>query len=90
MRGARRRSRSSPLPRSESLPVQALYRVGDLARVIGVSHRRLQKLLDLEAVRVYRIGRFLLVPLSELEEKMPALWESIKAAHTLRRALDDA
>jgi len=35
------------------------------------------------------VGRLLLVPLAELEEKVPALWESVRAAESLRRALDD-
>jgi hypothetical protein len=74
----------------ESLPIQALYPMGELARAMGVSHRKLQKLLETEEVYVVRAGRFLYVPLTELEEKVPALWDSLKAAESLRRALDDA
>jgi hypothetical protein len=90
MRTVKRRSHFSPRPEIGGLPIQALYPVSELARSIGVSHRRLQKLLKLEEVRVYRVGRFLFVPLTELEEKVPPIWESIKAGESMRRALDEA
>jgi hypothetical protein len=86
VRAAKRRSR----PSSRPLPIQGLYPVGHLAPVVGITHRHLQRLLKNEGVQVYRVGRFLLVPLTELEEKVPVLWDSIKAAELLRRALDDA
>jgi hypothetical protein len=66
------------------LPIQALYSVNQLARAVGVPHRRLQRLLKSEGVRLLHVGRFLLVPLTELEEKVEPLWESIKAAEALR------
>jgi hypothetical protein len=89
VRTVKRRSRFSPRPRID-LPIQALYPMSELARAIGLPHRQLQKLLQIEEVRVFRMGRFLFVPMTELEEKVPALWESIKAAESLRRALDEA
>jgi hypothetical protein len=90
VRTVNRRSRFARCVRVEALPIQALYPVSALARAMGVSHRRLQKLLETAEVCVMRAGRFLYVPLTELEEKVPPLWESIKAAESLRRALDDA
>ena len=48
MRAAKRRSR---VKRFEALPIQALYRVSDLARASGVPHRRLQRLLKSEDVQ---------------------------------------
>jgi hypothetical protein len=89
VRTVKRRSHFVRRPRIEGLPIQALYPVSELARVMGVSHRRLQKLLKTSEVYVMRAGRFLYVPLTELEEKVPPLWDSIKAAESLRRALDD-
>ena len=90
MKTVKRRSHSTTRPRVEGLPIQALYPVSELARAVGVTHRRLQKLLKIEGVHVYRVGRFLFVPMTELEEKVPPIWESIKASESLRRALDDA
>ena len=87
MRTAKRRSRAT---RFEALRIQALYRVSDLARASGVPHRRLQRLLKAEDVQVFRVGRLLLVPLTELEDKVPSVWESVKAAESLRSALDVA
>jgi hypothetical protein len=48
----------------------------------------LLRVLKNEGAQVFRDGRFFLVPLTELEDKVPALWESVKAADSLRRALD--
>lgn len=79
------------LPRRlTTLRLQALYPVGVLARAVGMRHRRFQRLLRLQGVHVIRCGRFMFVPLSELEDKVRPVWEAIKAAETLRRALDDA
>ena len=89
MKTVKRRSHVVQRPRMEGLRIQALYPVSELARVMGVSHRRLQKLLESSEVYVMRAGRFLYVPLTELEEKVPPLWDSIKAAESLRRALDE-
>jgi hypothetical protein len=89
MRAGKRGSRPASRRRTEALPVQALYCVGQLARALGASHRQVQKLLEIEKVRVLRVGRYLLVPLSELEEKSPTLWASITGAESLRTALGD-
>jgi hypothetical protein len=50
---------------------------------MGVPHRQLQRLLEVEDVQVFRVGRLLLVPLAELEEKVPALQSSCTSSHTL-------
>ena len=84
MSATKRRTRSAQRRSLEALPIQALYSVNQLAGAGGVPHRRLQRLLKLEEVRVLRVGRFLLVALTELEEKVPLLWESIRAAEALR------
>ena len=55
---------------------------------MGVTHRRLQRLLKVEEVEVFRVGRFLLVPLTELEEKVPLLWANVKAVESLRSGFE--
>ena len=89
MRATKRRGRSPQRPRTEALPIRALYYVSHLARAMGVSHRRLLRLLNIEGAKVFRDGRFILVPLTELEDKVPVLWESLRAADALRGTLDD-
>jgi hypothetical protein len=88
VRPVKHRSRSAPGQRSEGLPIQALYSVSKLARAMGVSHHRAQTLLKSADVCVMRAGRSLYVPLIELEEKVPRLWESIKSAESSRRAFN--
>ncbi len=89
MRPAKRRARPSPRPRTEALPIRALYHVTHLARAAGVTYRTLFSLLKSEGARVYRAGRSVLVPLTEVEDKLPEVWESIKGAESLRGGLDD-
>jgi hypothetical protein len=86
MKAGKRRARSAQRRSIDALPIQALYSVNQLALAVGVTHRRLQRLLKVEGVRVLRVGRFLLVPLTELEEKVRPLWESVKAAEALRES----
>ena len=89
MSPAKRRTRSPQRRRTGPLPIRALYHVSHLAEAMGVSHRRLLRLLNIEGAKVYRDGRFILVPLAELEDKVPLLWESLRAADALRGTLDD-
>ena len=89
MSAAKRRARSTKRARVKPLPIQALYYVSQLARATGVTHRRIQRLLSTEGVRVYQLGRDVIVPLTELEEKVPHLWESVRAVQSLRAGLDD-
>jgi hypothetical protein len=79
------------LPKSmAALRLHPLYRASALARALGLSHRRFQRLLRVQGVQLLRCGRSLYVPLSELEDKIPPLWDSIKAAEMLRCAIHDA
>jgi hypothetical protein len=68
------------------LRVQALYSVGALARAGNVSPDMLLRLLRASKVELVRSGRAVLVPLHEIEEKIPALWKSIELAERLRHA----
>jgi hypothetical protein len=72
--------------RVDSLPIQPLYLLGELARASGIGHRRLQRLLDTMEVPVLRAGRFLLVPLADIEEKLPSLLERFDAPSVVKGA----
>jgi hypothetical protein len=72
------------------LRLQALYTVNALAEAAGVGRRRFHRLLRSVDVRFLRLGRLTFVTMTELETKVPELWESIQATETLRRALDDS
>ena len=78
-------------PRSAiaQLPLRALYPLGQLARAIGLSNRRLQHLLEKAGVEVLRSGWAKYVPLSELERKVRPLWEAIKSAEMIRRTIEE-
>ncbi len=69
--------------RFADLPLSALYTVAALARASGVERRRLLRVLEAAGVKFLRCGRYSLVALSELERKVPVLWDSIKAVYAL-------
>jgi excisionase family DNA binding protein len=66
--------------------IYALYTVAELAEVMNRSERTVGRILEAAGVQYIRSGRSVEVPLSEIESKLPILWESIKTALTLRRA----
>jgi hypothetical protein len=72
-----------------NLPLRALYPLGQLARAVGLSDRRLEHLLEKAGVELLRHGWAKYVPLSELEQKVRPLWESIKSAEMIRRAIEE-
>jgi hypothetical protein len=74
---------------SGSLGVQALYTIPALARVANVTRYLLRRLLLASGVPLLRSGRVLYVPLSEIEKRIPPLWESICAGEKLRRQAED-
>ncbi len=66
------------------LELRALYSLPELARFANVSADRMRRLLRATGVEMVRSGRNLLVPLSEIERKIPPLWESIKTIEMVR------
>jgi hypothetical protein len=67
-----------------ALEVKALYSVPALAHAAGVTRYLMLRLLRANHVTFVRVGRSLLVPLSEVEARIPILWQSILAAESLR------
>jgi hypothetical protein len=71
------------------LPLRAAYPLGALAKAASMDRRTLRGVLDRGGVRCFSTETSVWVPLSELELKVPALWESIKAAEMLRRLIEE-
>jgi hypothetical protein len=67
----------------DELPLRAAYSLGELARAARVDRRRLARVLEEAEVTFLMSGRVRLVSLSELERKVPTLWEGIKAAYAI-------
>jgi len=59
------------------LGMKPLYTTIELAAAIGITQERVVRLLKAQRVFVYNIGKSCFVPLSEIEEKLQPLWESI-------------
>ena len=72
--------------RTRALEVQALYSIPALARVANVTQQTLRRVLAKNGVEIIGSGRARYVPLSEIQQRIPALWESIKTAEALRQA----
>jgi hypothetical protein len=66
------------------LKVQALYSLATLARVAGVTPQLLMRLLRTNEVQLVSAGRSVLVPLSEIQRLIPALWHSLNAIERMR------
>ena len=73
-----------------SLEIRAFYSVAELARAAGVPPYKLLRLLRRCRVTFIHAGRAFYVPLSEIREKIPPLWQSLCSAQELRRACDAA
>ena len=73
--------------RVQPLPLRALYTVGELARAVGVSRYMMTRLLRAKGVELLRSGRRLIVPLCEIEEKLPLLWRSVLLAEAARTSI---
>ena len=73
--------------RAAPLPIKAMYTVGEIAAAAGLTWQSTERLLLTNGVQFDRSGRAPYVPLAEIEKKMPQLWESLKSAAVLRRAV---
>jgi hypothetical protein len=73
-----------PDERGHPLEVRAVYSLPELARVANITADRMRRLLRASGVQMLRSGRNLLVPLSEIEQKIPPLWQSIQAIEMMR------
>ena len=60
----------------------------ELARIGNVPTYRLLRLLRRNGVTFLRVGRAFYVTLTEVREKIPPLWENLRAAEQLRRSVD--
>jgi hypothetical protein len=71
------------------LLLHAAFPLPALAKAASMDRRTLGRLLEQEGVRCFHTANSVWVPLSELELKVPAFWESLKAAEMLRRSVED-
>jgi hypothetical protein len=67
------------------LEVRGFYSVAELARAGNVPAYRLLRILRRNGVAFLCVGRALYVPLTEIRQRIPPLWESLCAAEALRR-----
>ena len=65
--------------------VKALYKISELCRFAGLSRYRLRRLLEQRGVKCITAGEAPYVPLSEIQEKIPELWQSLCSAMSARR-----
>jgi excisionase family DNA binding protein len=56
---------------------RALYSIAQLAQFAGLTRFVLRRLLDSHGVQFVRSGRTVLVPLTEVEDKIPLLWKNL-------------
>jgi hypothetical protein len=71
-----------------SLEVRAFYSISALARIANVSTYMLRRLLRANGVVFLHAHRSLFVPLTEIQRKIPPLWECLCAGAKLRAGTD--
>jgi hypothetical protein len=76
--------------RRAEVTLQSFYGLCALAQVANVSRHVVNTVLRLAHVRFQRGGRSVLVPLSEIEEKVPLLCNSLQVLERVRRAAQRA
>jgi hypothetical protein len=57
-----------------------MYSVPELAELCGMTRQALHRLLVRQDVRVLRVGRVVLVPLSGFRDAFPEIWSAIVLA----------
>jgi hypothetical protein len=65
------------------IPIKPVYSLAELADVCGVKRRLFRKLLVDEGIEILGRHRGSYVSLSEIERKLPSLFEGIRVAHSL-------
>lgn len=64
--------------------LKALYSLAELSRMLNMHHQQVHRLLVAGGVELTLSGRSVLVPLSEIEAKMPRVLESVVLVEALR------
>jgi hypothetical protein len=72
------------------LELKPVYTALELARSLGISRRRFMRLLEMQNVFIYRLGRVVLVPATEVRDKLQPLWASLLASDQKRREVDES
>ena len=67
-----------------ALEVRAVYTIAELARTAGISRHVMRQLLEGAEVTIMSAGRHELVPLCDIESRIPPLWQSLVTAKRLR------
>lgn len=65
------------------LPIKPVYSLSELASACGIPRRLLRKLFARQGIEILGRHRLAFVSLSEIERKLPTLFEGIRAAHFL-------
>jgi hypothetical protein len=64
--------------------VKAVYCIAELAKSAGISWFAMRRVLLANNVKFLRAGRTILVPLPEIQNHVPQLWEALVALERLR------
>ncbi len=65
--------------------MQAIYSIAVLAKIANITHDLMLRVLRSNRVVFVCSERSLYVPLSEIEQRIPPLWQGILAAEKVRR-----
>ena len=66
------------------MKVQAFYTLAELSRLGGVSRQKMQSMLRSADITTEKRGKYRVVFVSMIREKMPQLWDSLAACIEIR------
>ncbi len=67
-----------------ALEVRAVYTIAELARTAGISRHVMRQILQNADITILSAGRHEMVPLCDIEARIPPLWQSLVTAERLR------
>ena len=75
---------------TDKLELQAVYRAAAPAQFTNTNRYLMAQLLHQAGVLSLRVGSTVVIPVPQIKEKTPLLWESLQAVHRGRRAVEEA
>lgn len=70
---------------NKPIVIKPAYRMGELALLLGVTRHALEKIVLANGLKVYPAGRLVIVPLGEIRDKLPHIWDAISLTNEIRK-----
>lgn len=69
---------------SSTADLKPIYNLRELSDILGMHHTRVKRLLVAAGIAFQYSGRACLIPIAEIEDKLPRVWDSIMISDQFR------